>query len=70
MERWDAGGLGCAQLIFELAVRVNRIEPGAALEVTARDPGAPVDLPSWCRVTGHTLVSADHPLYVIRRRPD
>jgi tRNA 2-thiouridine synthesizing protein A len=44
--------------------------PGDELELVARDPGASKDLPAWCRMTGHTLVSAEHPVYVIRRRDE
>jgi len=44
------------------------MEPGQTLEVIAQSPGAPADLPAWCRMTGHTLVSADHPAYVTRRK--
>jgi tRNA 2-thiouridine synthesizing protein A len=68
-EHWDAGEIGCARLVIELAQRLERIAPGARLEIVARDPGAPVDLPAWCRMTGHELESAEHPVYVIRRRP-
>lgn len=68
--RWDTEGMGCGQLVFELYVRMNQLKPGDRLEVIARDPGAPVDLPSWCRMTGHTLISANHPVYVIERRSD
>ena len=46
------------------------MEPGEELEVIAQSPGAPTDLPAWCRMTGHTLVSAQHPVYVIQRRDD
>ena len=70
MERWDAGETGCGQLVFELRKRLSQMEPGELLEVIANDPGAPSDLPAWCRMTRHTLVSADHPTYVIRRRED
>lgn len=70
VERWDAGEMGCGQLVFELRGRLNQMKPGETLEVTARSPGAPADLPAWCRMTGHTLVSAEHPLYVIQRRED
>lgn len=68
VQRWDAGEMGCGQLVFELHRRMNRLDPGARLEVVAHDPGAPTDLPAWCRMTGHTLVSAAHPVYVIQRR--
>lgn len=67
-ERWDAGEMGCGQLVFELRARMDRLEPGESLEVVSHDPGAPTDLPAWCRMTGHTLISADPPVYVIRRR--
>ena len=67
-ERWDAGELGCSRLVFELRLRVNALAAGETIEIVARDPGAPIDLPAWCRATGHELVSADHPHYVIRRR--
>lgn len=67
MERWEAGALGCGQLVFELRRRMDRLEPGASLEVVTDEPGAVTDLPAWCRMTGNTLVSADPPVYVIRR---
>lgn len=68
--RWDAGETGCGQLVVELRRRLHEIEPGETLEVIVRDAGAPFDLPAWCRMTGHTLVSANHPVYVIRRGVD
>jgi tRNA 2-thiouridine synthesizing protein A len=68
-ERWDAGEMGCGRLVLELHARMSRLKPRERMEVLARDPGAPTDLPAWCRMTGHTLVSADPPVYVIERRP-
>jgi tRNA 2-thiouridine synthesizing protein A len=67
--RWDAGDLGCGQLISELKARLDRLAPGAEFELTTHDAGAPADIPAWCRMTGHTLVSGKHPVYVIRRKP-
>jgi len=69
-ERWDAGEMGCGRLVSELSARMKRLEPGERLEVVARDPGAPTDLPAWCRMTGHALVSAEPPVYVIERRSE
>jgi len=69
-DRWDAGEMGCGQLVFELRRRVNELEPGGRLEVVVRDPGAPTDLPAWCRMTGHALILANHPVYVIQRKTD
>ena len=70
MKRWEAGELGCGQLVFELSRQIEGVEPGETLEVVTHDAGAPVDLPAWCRMTGHTLVSAEPPTYVIRRKSD
>jgi tRNA 2-thiouridine synthesizing protein A len=64
---WDAGDLGCGELVLELHMRLSAMRPGQALRLTARDPGAPQDLPAWCRMTGHTLVSQHHPVYLIRK---
>jgi tRNA 2-thiouridine synthesizing protein A len=65
---WDAGDMGCGDLVLELRGRVEVLGPGRLLRLTARDPGAPVDIPAWCRMTGHALVSAQHPIYLIRRK--
>ena len=65
---WDAGDMGCGDLVLELRMRLQPMQPGDILKVTARDPGAPADLPAWCRLTGHTLVSSHHPEYWIKRK--
>lgn len=64
---WDAGESGCGRLIVELDRRLAGMAAGERIEVIARDAGAPVDLPAWCRMTGHPLVSAEPPVYVIER---
>ena len=65
---WDAGDLGCGELVLELWTRLSAMGPGQVLRLIARDPGASQDLPAWCRMTGHALVSQQHPVYLIRRR--
>ena len=67
---WDAGELGCGELVLELRARLGRLGPGQIIRVIALDPGAPADIPAWCRLTGHTLVSGDHPVYLIRQKED
>jgi tRNA 2-thiouridine synthesizing protein A len=69
-EKWNAGEIGCGELLIELAGRMKRLAPGQLFELTALDPGAVEDIPSWCRLTGHALVSASHPVYQLRRRSD
>lgn len=67
---YDAGDLGCGDLVLELRFRLRELDPGAVLAVTARDPAAPVDLPAWCGLCGHTLRHAAHPHYWIQRKRD
>lgn len=67
-EVWDAGDLGCGELLLELRMRLTRMRPGHVLELVARDPGARADLPAWCRMTGHALIAERHPVYHIRRK--
>jgi tRNA 2-thiouridine synthesizing protein A len=65
---WDAGDLGCGDLVLQLRLRIEGLPPGAVLRLVARDPGAPADLPAWCRLTGHRLLAAEHPVYLIQRK--
>jgi tRNA 2-thiouridine synthesizing protein A len=65
---WDAGDLGCGDLVLALRGRLQALEPGQVLKLTALDPGARADIPAWCRLTGHTLVGEHHPVYLIRRK--
>jgi tRNA 2-thiouridine synthesizing protein A len=67
-DAWDAGAMGCGELVLELRFRLQALPPGAVLELTATDPGAPEDLPAWCRMTGHALLRERHPHYWIRRK--
>lgn len=67
---WDAGDMGCGELVMELHIRLKPKPPGHILKLTARDPGALEDLPAWCRLTGHHLLYADHPVYLIQRKEE
>lgn len=55
---WDGGDLGCGELVLELRGQLLAM-PGRVLRVIALDPGAPEDIPSWCRMTGHELIRRD-----------
>jgi tRNA 2-thiouridine synthesizing protein A len=67
---WDAGDLGCGDLVLELRMRMKAMAGGAVLKLTARDPGAPQDLPAWCGLTGHALIHAAPPTYFIQRKKE
>lgn len=64
---WDAGDLGCGDLVLALRLRLKALPSGASLTLRATDAAAPEDLPAWCSLTGNVLVSAQHPIYTIRR---
>ena len=68
-DEWDAGHMGCGEVIILLRMRMQKLEDGEVLKLTAQDPGAPVDLPAWCRMTGRRMVRADHPFYWIEEKP-
>ncbi len=67
---WDAGDLGCGDLVMQLRIRLKKMTAGSVLTVVATDPAAPEDIPAWCRMTSHTLLKAEHPSYTIRRKED
>ncbi len=67
---WNAGELGCGELVLELRNRLAAMKPGELFKLVALDPGAPADIPAWCRMIGHTLVSTQHPVYLIQRKED
>ena len=68
-DEWDAGHMGCGEVIILLRMRMQKLEAGEVLKLTAYDPGAPVDLPAWCRMTGRRMVRAAHPFYWIEEKP-
>lgn len=64
----DAGDLGCGDLVIDLKFKLADMAPGSVLLVRATDPAAPVDLPAWCGLVGHTLLHVSPPRYWIRRK--
>ena len=69
-DAWDAGDLACGPMLLALRGRLERLEPGQVFRLVTRDEGAPVDVPAWCRLTGHILLDASHPVYHLSRRKD
>ena len=73
----DALGKLCPLPVIELGKRIGEVAPGAVVRVLADDPAAKLDIPAWCRMTGHDYLEAG-PLagaapatafaYLVRRR--
>jgi TusA-related sulfurtransferase len=65
---YDAGDKGCAEgPIQEIAGLIQRLSPGQTLEVRATDPTVAIDLPAWCRLAGHEVVTRQGDRYLLRR---
>ncbi|WP_017591568.1 sulfurtransferase TusA family protein [Nocardiopsis potens] len=66
----DGGDLACVRLLLRLRGRLADLAPGAVVHLIATDPAAPLDLPAWCHLTGHTYLGpvAGHgrPAYGLR----
>jgi tRNA 2-thiouridine synthesizing protein A len=69
-EVFDSVERGCGDFILELRSQIAALAPGAVLMVASRDAGAPVEVPAWCRLTGHTLREAQPPFFLIEKRKD
>ena len=69
-DSWNAGDMACGELLLALHTRLKKLPPGGVLQLTTLDPGAPLDLPAWCRLTGHRLCLSEHPVYYIRRHEE
>jgi tRNA 2-thiouridine synthesizing protein A len=59
LESLDARGLLCPLPVIRTQEQVRRLPVGATLSVEATDAGTLQDIPAWCRVHGHNLISSD-----------
>ena len=55
----DARRLLCPMPVIKTQDRIKTLAPGDQLKVICTDPGVLVDIPSWCRIHGHEIVSSD-----------
>jgi TusA-related sulfurtransferase len=63
----DASGLRCPKPIIMLAKHISDIAIGDSLRLIADDAAAVYDVPAWCRMTKHELVSSENSVFLIRR---
>jgi tRNA 2-thiouridine synthesizing protein A len=62
----DGGDRSCVRLLLELRARILGPPAGTVIHLIASDPAAPIDLPAWCHLTGHTYLG---PIPAATRRP-
>ena len=53
----DARYLLCPMPVIRTQNRIAELAPGDTLEVHATDPGALHDIPAWCRIHGHEVLT-------------
>lgn len=53
----DAVGLPCPMPLLKAKQAMHQLQAGQRLELRATDPGSCRDIPSWCRLAGHQLLS-------------
>jgi len=55
----DARRLLCPMPVIKVQQKVKELVDGDILEVICTDPGVLHDIPAWCRVHGHMLMSSE-----------
>jgi tRNA 2-thiouridine synthesizing protein A len=53
----DTRGTFCPVPIIRTSEALRNLESGSLVEVVSDDPAIEMDLPAWCRSTGHSIES-------------
>ena len=56
----DARYLLCPMPVIRAQNRIAELAPGDTLEVHATDPGSLHDIPAWCRIHGHEVLTTSN----------
>lgn len=67
----DARRLLCPMPVIRLQDCINKQADGSEVRVTCTDPGTMQDIPAWCRINGHRVVSCeqqdDEYIFLVRK---
>jgi tRNA 2-thiouridine synthesizing protein A len=55
----EARGVLCPVPIIRLARAASTLPSGSLIELLTDDPAAEYDVPAWCRLRGHELVTTE-----------
>ncbi|GKX31251.1 CoA-disulfide reductase [Vallitalea longa] len=55
----NACGLQCPGPIMQVNNKMKEINEGDILEITATDPGFPIDVKAWCKKTGNSFIKSE-----------
>lgn len=53
----DARRLLCPMPVIKTQNKIKELSAGDILQVTCTDPGVINDIPTWCRINGHEVIS-------------
>ena len=68
-DEFDGGEETCGRVIVNLHLYIRDQKPGYRVLVISRDMAAPLEIPSWARMTKNELTAASHPYYLITLKP-
>ncbi len=54
----DARRLLCPMPVIRTQDRIKELTSGDQLTVQSTDPGVLEDIPTWCRINGHKIISS------------
>ena len=70
----DARRLLCPMPVIRLQDCINQQSAGTLVTITCTDPGTQNDIPAWCRINGHRVVSQevqqDDYIFVVQKGDD
>ncbi len=55
----DCVGLYCPMPIVKTAEKIKQLKTGEILEIVADDKGIKMDMPAWCKATGHECLGME-----------
>jgi tRNA 2-thiouridine synthesizing protein A len=61
----DARNLLCPLPVIRTQDAVATLAPGEIVAITCTDPGALNDIPAWCRINGHKVLTANQEAHEI-----
>lgn len=68
----DTRGMFCPIPIIKTSEALRNLDSGGVVEVISDDPAVELDMPAWCRSTGHTIIrltkEGDDFRYLVRKK--
>lgn len=56
----NARRLLCPMPVIRLQDALEPLDEGDQVSITCTDPGVMNDIPAWCRINGHEIISSDN----------